>query len=164
MQIFAEDSSVQASTVSNAAGIITNKRSLESTVLVDEGQLIVLGGLMQDSVSEGVSKVPILGDIPFIGALFRSETRQRNKTNLMIFIRPHVMRSADSYQSISQDRYEYIRGAQTESQMPSRWALPDMVAPTLPEMTQGHSAPAVTKPPEMPQSQSSPAAVDVLKP
>ena len=86
LQIYQEASSIQDTT--NAAGVITNKRSIESTVLVDDGQIIVLGGLIQDDVRDGLDKVPGLGDIPLLGSLFKYETRKHVKTNLMVFLRP----------------------------------------------------------------------------
>lgn len=132
LQVYQEVSSVQSQTINNAAGVITNKRSLESTVLVDEGQIIVLGGLIQDSVTNGVDKVPLLGDLPVLGNLFRHETRRHTKTNLMIFIRPYVMRDGRAHLGLTQDRYEYLRGEQLKSQLPSRPMLPDMSAPVLP--------------------------------
>ncbi|MDO8413982.1 MAG: type II secretion system secretin GspD [Gallionellaceae bacterium] len=132
LQVFQEVSSVQDQTVNNAAGIVTNKRSLESTVLVDEGQIVVLGGLIQDSVTSGEDRVPILGSIPLLGGLFRHETRRRTKTNLMVFIRPYIMRTASATQGMTQDRYEYLRGEQQQSQLPSRLILPDMPAPEIP--------------------------------
>lgn len=134
LQIYQEVSSVQNQTINNAAGVITNKRSLESSVLVDEGQIIVLGGLIQDSVSNGEDKVPLLGDIPLLGNLFRHETRRRTKTNLMVFIRPYVLRTAQASQGLTQDRYEYLRGEQKNSQLPSRALLPDMPAPQVPPL------------------------------
>lgn len=135
LQVYQEVSSVQTQTINNAAGVITNKRSLESTVLVDEGQIIVLGGLIQDSVTNGVDKVPVLGDLPILGNLFRHETRQHTKTNLMIFIRPYVMRDGRAHQGLTQDRYEYLRGEQLKSQLPSRPILPDMPAPVMPPLS-----------------------------
>ncbi len=135
LQVYQEVSSVQNQTVNNAAGVITNKRSLESTVLVDDGQIIVLGGLIQDSVTNGEDKVPVLGDLPVLGNLFRHETRQHTKTNLMVFIRPYVMRDSQAYQGMTQDRYEYIRGEQQAGQLPSRAMLPDMQAPVLPPLS-----------------------------
>jgi len=136
LQIYQEVSSVQPQlqTIQLAQGVTTNKRSLESTVLVDEGQIIVLGGLIQDSVSNGEDKVPVLGDIPILGNLFRHETRRRTKTNLMVFIRPYVLRTAQASQGVTQDRYEYLRGEQKGSQMPSRAFLPDMAAPQVPPL------------------------------
>ncbi len=133
LQIYQEVSSVQNSTINNAAGVITNKRSLESTVLVDQGQIIVLGGLIQDSINNTQQKVPLLGDIPLLGGLFRYETRQHTKTNLMVFIRPYILRDAADSQGLTQDRYEYLRGEQQRSALPSRRpVLPDMPAPQVP--------------------------------
>jgi len=132
MQVYQEVSSVQDLT--NSAGVITNKRSLESSVLVDEGQIIVLGGLIQDTVTAGEDKVPLLGDIPWVGNLFRHETRKSSKTNLMIFIRPYVLRTANASNGLTQDRYEYLRGEEKGSQRPSRVVMPDMNAPTLPPL------------------------------
>ena len=134
LQIYQEVSSVQNQTINNAAGVITNKRSLESTVLADEGQIVVLGGLIQDSVNDGDNKVPVLGDIPLLGNLFRYETRRRTKTNLMVFIRPYVLRTAQASQGLTQDRYEYLRGEQQQGQMPPRAILPDMPAPQIPPL------------------------------
>ncbi|MDH4285412.1 MAG: type II secretion system secretin GspD, partial [Gallionellaceae bacterium] len=133
LQIYQEISSVQEQTINNTAGIITKKRSLESNVLADEGQIIVLGGLIEDSVSNGEDKVPILGDIPALGALFRYEKRQHTKTNLMVFIRPYVLRTAADGHGLTQDRYDYLRGEQNNGQLPSRALFPDMPAPKLPE-------------------------------
>lgn len=135
LQIYQEVSSVDPTTVNNPGGVTTNKRSLESTVLVDEGQIVVLGGLIQDSVGDNRNKVPLLGDIPWLGSLFRYDTRQRTKTNLMVFIRPYVMRDAHSHQGLTQDRYEYLRGEQTKGAMPSDTVLPDLPAPTLPPLS-----------------------------
>lgn len=138
LQIYQEVSSVLNASINNAAGVTTNKRSLESIVLADEGQIIVLGGLIQDSASEGEDRVPVLGNIPLVGNLFRYEKRQRTKTNLMVFIRPQVLRTALSSQSLTQDRYEYLRGEQERSQMPSRPMLPDMPAPKIPPFELKH--------------------------
>ena len=157
LQVFQEVSSVQDQTINNSAGIVTNKRSLESTVLVDEGQIVVLGGLIQDSVTNGEDRVPLLGSIPLIGGLFRHETRRRTKTNLMVFIRPYIMRTASATQGLTQDRYEYLRGEQQQSQLPSRFMLPDMPAPeiapfklkrelSLPAAPAAASAPAASQP------------------
>jgi len=132
LQIYQEVSSVDANSMNNPAGLITNKRSLDSSVLVDEGQTVVLGGLIQDQVSTSETKVPLLGSIPFLGALFRYETRQHNKTNLMIFIRPHVLRSKNAGDSLTQDRYDYLRTEEANSQASWNLILPSMTAPQLP--------------------------------
>jgi len=152
MLISQEVSSVQD--LSNPAGVITNKRSLDTTVLVDDGQILALGGLIQDQVSKGEFKVPLLGDIPLVGWLFRYETRKSNKTNLMVFIRPSILRTAIASQGLTQDRYQYLRNQQELSQLPWNLILPSMPAPISPELkpAPAASAPAATQPPSPPAS------------
>ena len=132
LQIYQEVSSVQDT--ANAAGIITNKRAVASTVLVNDGQVVVIGGLMQDSVSDGTQKVPGLGDLPLLGGLFRYKTRSRTKTDLMIFLKPTVVRDSARANSLTEDRYKYIIGVQKRLQPSHDAVLPDMVAPTLPPL------------------------------
>ena len=146
MVIFQEVSSVQD--LSNPAGVITNKRSLESTVLVDDGQTLVLGGLIQDQVTHGEFKVPLLGDIPWIGWLFRYETRKSAKTNLMVFIRPTVLRNARASVGLAQDRYDHLREIQEQNQLPWHLLLPSMAPPVSPELkpAAASSVPATTTP------------------
>lgn len=116
----------------NPSGIILNKRSLESQVLVDDGQIIVLGGLISDDVQTGKQEVPVLGQIPLLGSLFRYDTRRREKINLMIFLRPVVLRDAAAAATLTGDRYDTIRGIQAGSQAPDRFPLPSMPGPQLP--------------------------------
>jgi len=130
LQFYQEVSSVQDTT--NLAGVITNKRSIESTVLVDDGQIIVIGGLIQDSLKDGVEKVPVLGDIPLLGALFRYNTRSRSKTNLMVFLRPTVLRDAQHGGPLTNDRYDYILGEQRRIQPEEGGVVPEMESPSLP--------------------------------
>ncbi|MFX8844722.1 type II secretion system protein GspD, partial [Acinetobacter baumannii] len=82
--------SVDASSKTNSTGLTTNKSSIETTVVIDDGATLVLGGLLKDEFSNGDSQVPLLGDIPVLGNLFKSRSRSRNKTNLMVFLRPVV--------------------------------------------------------------------------
>ena len=117
----------------NPTGIILNKRSLESQVLVDDGQMIVLGGLISDDVQTGTQSVPGLGQIPVLGALFRYDTRKREKINLMVFLRPVVVRDTAVTAGLTTDRYDIIRGAQGRAQVPDRFPLPAMPAPQLPD-------------------------------
>ncbi|MBI3147769.1 MAG: type II secretion system secretin GspD [Betaproteobacteria bacterium] len=133
LQIYQEVSNVLDK--SNAAGVITNKRSLESTVLVDDGQIVVLGGLIQDSFIDADDKVPLLGDAPLIGALFRYESRKRSKTNLMVFLRPQVLRSASSGQGATADRYDMLLGEQKKQQSEQRFFWKDQGGPQLPPLT-----------------------------
>ena len=130
LQIYQEVSSVQDQT--NAAGIITNKRSVESMVLADDGQIIVIGGLVQDSTSATAEKVPLLGDLPLLGALFRYETRKQTKTNLMVFLRPLILRDAASYRGVTSERYRQMLEEQEKSTLPPRVVLPDIETPRLP--------------------------------
>jgi len=92
--------------------IKTNKREIKTTVLVDDGATIVLGGLIDDTATNGASKVPLLGDIPLVGALFQSEREQRVKQNLMVFIRPTIIRDALKMNEISSQKYNFIRAQQ----------------------------------------------------
>ncbi len=94
---------------SNPAGIITNVRSLSTNVLAEDGQIIALGGLIGDDTKEGVEKVSFLGDLPIIGNLFKYKKQERKKTNLMVFLRPTVIRNAEQSSSVSLDRYDYLR-------------------------------------------------------
>ncbi|MHB8667861.1 MAG: type II secretion system secretin GspD [Burkholderiales bacterium] len=142
MQISQEVSSVDSST--NPAGIITNKRSVESTVLANDGQIIVIGGLIQDTVNDAVNKVPGLGDLPLIGSLFRYNTRTRNKTNLMVFLRPTVLRSSEHADQLTSDRYDYIRGEQHKVKLPAT-DVPDFGSPSLPPRKSA-PAPGADKP------------------
>jgi general secretion pathway protein D len=141
--------SEEASTVlsNNAAtGPTTSKRSLDSTVIVDDGAFLALGGLVEDSYSGSVDKVPVLGDIPFLGALFRYDTRKHSKTNLVIFLRPVILRSAEDANSLTGSRYDYVIGQQKTSTNAD--IIPrDASQPSLPAMNgtpPKQSAPATT--------------------
>ena len=109
MAIYQEVSSVDPSTRSNSNGPTTNKRSIESNVLVDDGSIVVLGGLLQDTYAGSIEKVPLLGDLPLLGNLFKNETRSRTKTNLMVFLRPIVVRDTDTNDTLASDRYDMMR-------------------------------------------------------
>ena len=130
LQIYQEVSSIDDK--ANAAGVITNKRAVESTVLVDDKQIVVIGGLIQDTVNDGVQKVPVLGDIPILGALFRYKTRSHTKTNLMIFLRPTLVRNSEDSGAYTGERYDYILGEQEKARPVHDVVLPDVPSPTLP--------------------------------
>jgi general secretion pathway protein D len=132
MQIFQEDSNVDPASRSSPSGLTTNKRSIESSVLVEDGGIVAIGGLLQDDFNNGEEKVPVLGDIPFLGNLFKRETRSRKKRNLMIFLRPVVVRDADSTQNLSLDRYDIMRVLQKDSQPEPSRVLQINEAPVLP--------------------------------
>jgi general secretion pathway protein D len=132
LTIFQEVSSVQASSVNSASGLVTNKRSIESNVLVNDGSVVVLGGLLSDEFSGNQEKVPGLGDVPLLGYLFKADSRSRKKTNLMVFLRPVVVRDAAALESYSNDRYEQMRGAQQQAQPTPSAMVPVNEAPVLP--------------------------------
>ena len=116
---------------SQPAGIITNRRAIDSNVLVDDGQIVVLGGLIEDTVEGGISKVPLLGDIPGLGRLFRYDNRKRVKTNLLIFLRPVVLRSADQAWDVTANRYDYINQRSQDARMPTPFGMVDVKQPEL---------------------------------
>ncbi|NYH97252.1 type II secretion system secretin GspD [Cupriavidus plantarum] len=131
MQIYQESSSVVQGTQNNTAGPTTNVRSIETNVLVDDGQIIVLGGLIEDNYGDSVQKVPGLGDLPWIGGLFRYENKNRAKTNLLVFLRPYVMRTGGATDRLAQDRYDFMRAQQTGYVSPNIM-IPDRNTPVLP--------------------------------
>jgi general secretion pathway protein D len=137
MTIFQEVSSVDASSVNSTTGLVTNKRSLESNVLVEDGAIVVLGGLLQDTTASNQQRVPGLADIPFFGALFRSETKSRVKTNLMVFLRPVIVRDGASTEALSLERYQNMRGMQldTESEDKLNSIRYNYGTPVLPAVT-----------------------------
>ncbi len=132
MSIYEEASAVKEE-ATTTSGIVTTKRSVETDVLIDDGNIIVLGGLVQDQTATIVEKVPILGDIPLLGYLFRYETRRRVKTNLMLFLRPYVIRHADDSRAVTITRYEMMRSFQKDIMDEPSFALPTFEGPMLPE-------------------------------
>ena len=99
---------------------------------VEDGGIIGLGGLMEDTYSGSVDKVPLLGDVPYLGELFKSETRSRKKTNLMVFLRPVVLRDGQAVDTFSMDRYDMMRGTQQTAQPITRALVPVNQTPVLP--------------------------------
>jgi len=149
MTIFQEQSSVKETTAAGTtnAGPSTTKRSIENTVVVDDGAILVLGGLIEDRFVTNKSKVPLLGDLPLIGGLFRSESRERRRTNLMVFLRPVVLRDAESANRLSVDRYEQIRGEQRNSQPQPSVVMPINESPVLPPLAPLPASPGASAPP-----------------
>lgn len=97
-------------------------------MLVDDGQIIVLGGLIEERIDGAVDKVPGLGDVPVVGQLFRYDTRRRVKTNLLVFLRPIVIRDGIDAHGVTADRYDYIRATRAGAALPPHWALPEFPA------------------------------------
>jgi general secretion pathway protein D len=143
LQLYTEDSSVlqsqsASSTAANSPGPTFNKRSIQSTVLADNGEIIVLGGLMQDQYNVSNNKVPLLGDIPWIGQLFRSEAKSRQKTNLMVFLRPVIINDRETAQAVTANRYDYIQGV-TGAYKSDNNIIKDKDDPVVPPMPLGPS-------------------------
>ncbi|WP_421534607.1 type II secretion system secretin GspD [Pseudomonas marginalis] len=133
LDIYQEVSTVDTR-ASVSAGTVTNKRAIDTSILLDDGQIMVLGGLLQDGYSQSNDAVPWLSDIPGLGALFRNEKRSVSKTNLMVFLRPYIIRDSGAGRSITLNRYEFMRRAQGGLQPEHSWAMPDVQAPQLPSV------------------------------
>ncbi|MDD4882703.1 MAG: type II secretion system secretin GspD [Gallionellaceae bacterium] len=109
----------------------TDKRSIDSNVLVDDGQIVVLGGLIEEQVQDTEDKVPLLGDIPGLGNLFRYNTRKHVKTNLMVFLRPVIVRDKETAADVTHARYDYILGVQEKATPRHKVLLPDIPPLTM---------------------------------
>ena len=107
-----EVSSIAGPVSNNGNDLILNKREIQTTVTVDDGQIVALGGLLDDNERRTIEKIPLLGDIPGLGQLFRSRAKSREKTNLMVFIRPTILRNAEDARKLAERRYGYIRDQQ----------------------------------------------------
>jgi general secretion pathway protein D len=153
MAIYHESSSVDPGSLKDPAGVTTNIRVIENNVIADDGQIIVLGGLIKDEEGGREEKVPGLGSLPLIGGLFTYHTRARTKTNLMVFLRPVVVRSKEQSGTLANDRYEYMRATGQAVQPTGASLLPNLGAPVLPPLTNGQPpaggafAPATQKTP-----------------
>jgi general secretion pathway protein D len=165
MLIYQEQSAVKATVAAGTsnAGPSTTKRSIESTVVVDDGAILVLGGLIADEYTSNTSKIPLLGDIPYVGQLFRSESREKKRSNLMVFLRPTILRDAASANRISLDRYDLIRASQQNS-LPAQHpmlpivpaVIPPQQEPVPPAPVQVPGGPPVAAPPSPPPAGAPP--------
>jgi len=119
-----EVSSIAASAAS-ASDIITNKRSIKTSAMIEDGQVLVLGGLMEDTFTDQISKTPLLGDLPVLGKLFRNTTTTKKKQNLMVFIHPVIMRDVLSGDEYTRQKYSKLRNIQSASNVTKRGILAD---------------------------------------
>ncbi|HKO67819.1 MAG TPA: type II secretion system secretin GspD [Burkholderiaceae bacterium] len=158
LAIYQELSSIQNTLTAAQGGIITNKRSFESSVLVEDGNIVVLGGLIEDRTDNSKSQVPVLGDIPVVGGLFRYENRGRRKTNLLVFLRPYVVRDEGTSSALALDRYDYIRGQVASGTLPENMIFRDLQGRQLPP------TPAVPPSMRRPQGSDTPASVPGAEP
>ena len=158
MSIFQEVSSIDPTSLNSPSGLITNKRSIESNVLVEDGSIIVLGGLLQDEYAGNVDQVPGLGDVPLFGNLFKSESRSRTKTNLMVFLRPVVVRDGTASSNLSLDRYDSMRTSQQQGQPKPSVMVPVNEGPIMPAIGPARAdLPVLAAPP--PQIEQEPIPV-----
>jgi general secretion pathway protein D len=140
LKIEQEDSSPGAK-LTDSADISTNKRSIKTTVLIEDGGIIVLGGLMSDTVTESEDRVPVLGAIPLLGNLFKSRSGSRQKKNLLVFIRPKILRDADATESTSEAKYNEVRQQQKTLNGGHITLLPGQKQPVVPAMPPGSGLP-----------------------
>ncbi len=167
MQIYQEVSSVAAQTQS---GVVLNKRNIESNVLVDDGQMVVLGGLISDEYSDGTSGIPFLSSIPLLGQLFRYDNKNRVKRNLLVFMRPYVLRDRNQADDITNNRLSLMQGKEEQFKqlpmlLPKEVDLPNvsnsetpLVPPKLPVNTI-NTNPIITRPPVPGSSSALPNSV-----
>ena len=153
-----EVSSIAGPVSSNFQDLILNKREIETTITVDDGEIVGIGGLLDDNDRRTLERVPLLGDIPIIGNLFRSRGRARGRTNLMVFIRPTILRSAADARAMSARRYDYVRGQQLLSNPRREPSLDELVRDylgTVPPAAPGEPQPQdlVVTPTEVPASE-----------
>jgi len=139
LRIYQEVSTVQDQ--SNAAGIITSKRSIDSVVEVEDGLIVALGGLLENRLDNATEQVPGLGSIPGLGRLFRYDTQRQVKTNLMVFLRPVILRDTRAADAVSVDRYQYLMNEQQRTQPGPENVLPQVEAPQLPQLKPRIAAP-----------------------
>jgi len=133
LAIYIEDSAVEPGT--SGTDLVLDKRSFETSVIVEDGNFVVISGMIRDQVNENQFKVPILGNIPILGALFRYDTREHIKTQTMVFLRPIVIRDEESSHSVVMDRYDYIRAQLAKAAPSSNLVLPDMPTGWLPPLS-----------------------------
>lgn len=152
-----EVSSIAGPVSNDNSELILNKREIETTVTVDDGEIIALGGLLDDNERKTIERIPLLSDIPGVGELFKSRSRSRTKTNLMVFIRPTIIRSAADARNVANQRYGYIRDMQA-MQRPER-------EPTIDELVRDYMGAAPPRTPTaQPAASPSPVTPEIITP
>ncbi len=134
IQMLIEQKVESISPAAGAVDLITNTRSIKTNVIVDDGSIIVFGGLIKDDISESTQKIPLLGDIPLIGRLFSYNKTTKNKTNMMMFLRPVILRDSATTSRISQGKYSYMRAEQLRVHEKGLSMLPDSETPVMPDI------------------------------
>ena len=159
-----EVSSIAGPVSSSFQDLILNKREIENTITIDDGEIVGIGGLLDDNDRRTLDRVPLLGDIPVLGNLFRSRGRSRSRTNLMVFIRPTIIRTAADAQAVTQRRYNYVRGHQLIAN-PNREptldeVVRDYLGTTPPSPTPANPEDQVVTPLPLPPSEAAPPAMN----
>jgi general secretion pathway protein D len=139
--------------LSSSSQLILQKRSLESSVVIDDQQVVVLGGLIQDSMIDGGQQVPLLGSIPLVGSLFRYDNRNRTKTNLMVFLKPTVVRASATGREFTSERYDYLLNQQQQMRPEERLFWSDTTIPMMPPPGTMPGSPAASPPAPAPKPQ-----------
>ena len=137
-----EVSSIAGPVSNNSSELILNKREIETAVTVDDGEILALGGLLDDNERKTIERIPLLSDIPGIGELFKSRSKSRTKTNLMVFIRPTILRSKEDAARLTAQRYGYIRGQQLLKNPDSEPSIDELVRDYMGAVPPGYVAPA----------------------
>jgi general secretion pathway protein D len=166
LEIYQEVSDIAPSLLTGASDLITNKRSIETKVVVDDGATVVLGGLIQNTLNETTQGIPLLSEIPILGALFRFKSMEKKRTNLMIFLRPVIIRTPEDGYRVTVDRYEYLRGytrgeGQEREGIYDRFEPVPPAPPAPPRPSQAPLAPPPVVPvpqPAVPAPQAAPLA------
>ncbi|MEC3949511.1 type II secretion system secretin GspD [Sphingobium sp. HWE2-09] len=154
-----EVSSVAGPVSNSSSDLIINKREIETTVTVDDGEILALGGLLDDNERKTIERIPLLSDIPGLGELFKSRSKSRSKTNLMVFIRPTILRSKEDAQRLTQQRYGYVRGMQLRRDPDSE--------PTIDELVRDYMGATPPLPPQPSDAVVAPVAgapVEIIEP
>ena len=145
-----EVSSIAGPVSSSFSDLILNKREFQTTLIVDDGQIAAIGGLLDDNERRTIEKIPFLGDLPGLGALFRSKAKSRSKTNLMVFIRPTILKTAADSAELAERRYGTIRDQQLLMRPDQEPSIDELVRDYLgatPPLGSDEAAPAAVKPP-----------------
>ncbi|MBL3526435.1 MAG: type II secretion system secretin GspD [gamma proteobacterium endosymbiont of Lamellibrachia anaximandri] len=133
LEVSQEVSSINRAASTGTADIVTNKRTIKTVVMVDDGDTIVLGGLIDEDLQQVEEKVPFLGDIPVLGVLFRANSTTKVKRNLVVFLRPVIVRDAATHAAVTGDKYNFFRAQQLRMRQLGVDLLPDEAAPLLPD-------------------------------
>jgi general secretion pathway protein D len=147
LEIEQEVSSIDSTAVTGAADLVTKKRNIKTVVMVEDGDTVVLGGLIDENLQQTEEKVPVLGDVPLLGALFRATSTTKVKQNLMVFLRPVILRDAATNTQVASSKYNYFRAKQVDMNQKGIKLMSDETTPILPPRFNDMPAPFDGPPP-----------------